>query len=160
MIDKPKERIPISALNAWRLNGLIAWIIELLIPTTYVIVRIYVPVLPLWPAVMGYVFFGILGLLQIFVIPKIRMIYWGYEIKENEIDIQYGIIVIRRSLIPMNRVQHVDIAYGPVLRLFNLASLSVTTAGSNHKIPALKIETAKTLHTKISGLIQQSDDDV
>jgi membrane protein YdbS with pleckstrin-like domain len=88
------------------------------------------------------------------------MIYWGYEIKDNEIDIQHGIIVVKRTLIPMARIQHVDTEHGPIMRQFELATLNIATAGTEHKIPALDFDTARTLRKKISSLAALSDDDV
>jgi len=115
------------------------------------------------PLSIGIIMGGItlfLAALQIFIIPKIRMIYWGYEIKDNEIDIQHGLIIIKRTLIPMARIQHVDTEHGPIMRKFELATLNIATAGTEHKIPALDFETARTLRKKIASLAALSDDDV
>ncbi|TVP94363.1 MAG: hypothetical protein EA374_07055 [Acholeplasmatales bacterium] len=160
MIERPQERIHPDAKKVWRLNGMITLGVELLLVVGYVIGRLFVDWLPLWPIFPALGLFGVLGLLNIVIVPHIRMMYWGYAIKEEEIDIQFGLIVIRRALIPMRRVQHVDIEYGPIMRHFHLASLSITTAGSNHTIPALDIDTARTLHQQIATLVQSRDEDV
>lgn len=88
------------------------------------------------------------------------MIYWGYAINEHDIDIQHGIIVIKRSLIPMHKIQHVDTEHGPILRLFKLATLSISTAGTKHKIPALHQERAEALRQQIAHLARMSEEDV
>ncbi len=159
-IDRPKERIDKKALPAWRLRGAIYAFFEILVVVAYFIVRHVAFDLPVLPGIILGILVGGIIVMQIFIIPAVRMVYWGYEIRESEIDIQHGIIVIKRVLIPMVRIQHVDTEHGPILRKFGLATLSISTAGTNHKIPALKMETAKTLRAQIAYLASVSDEDV
>ncbi len=159
-LQRPKERIHPIALKAWRIQGILLSAIFLIIVIAYFITRIYVDILPLWIGIVALIVWLFIALLLIIIIPKIRMIYWGYQINEEDIDIQYGLIVIRRTLIPMNRIQHVDTEHGPILRFFKLATLSISTAGTKHKIPALLQARAEQLRQQISRLAILSDDDV
>lgn len=158
--QKPKEKIDQKAATAWRVTGLIYFLLSLLLIAAFFILSHYFGPFPTW---IAYILGGlslIIGILLIGIIPTIRMRYWCYEIREHEVDIQYGIIVIRRSLVPMARIQHVDTEQGPVLRHFKLATLSISTAGTTHKIPALKMTRALELRDLISSLARVSDDDV
>lgn len=159
-LAKPKERMPKKALKAWRLNGLFKTLIEALLLTGYLVFNAYVTEWPAWIGAILIVVFILLAALHILIIPNIRMVYWGYQINEHDIDIQYGIIVIRRTLVPMQRIQHVDTEHGPILRLFKLATLTISTAGTNHKIPALEESTAEELRQQISMLARVSEEDV
>ena len=159
-IPRPKERIDEKAKIAWRIRGCIYATFEFLLVATYFIVRRFWLDLPLF---IGFILLGfaiLLAVTHVLIIPTIRMIYWGYEITEDALDIQHGIIVIKRSLVPMVRIQHVDTEHGPIMRLFNLATLSVSTAGTVHKIPALKQETAESLRRQIAHLALLSEEDV
>ena len=62
------------------------------------------------------------------------------EVRETEIEIQRGIFVIKRTLVPMIRVQHVETNQGPFLRKYDLASVEVSTAATVHTIPALDFQ--------------------
>ena len=159
-LDKPKEKMPEKALKAWRLNGLFKTLIEGALVAGYWIVNTNLFHWPQWIGVVLIVLFIVLAILHIGIIPKVRMYYWGYQINEHDIDIQYGIIVIRRILVPMQRIQHVDTEHGPIKRLFKLATLTISTAGTNHKIPALEEKTAEQLRKQISRLAQASEEDV
>lgn len=159
-MERPKERIHPIAIKAWRIQGIITSSILLLVVIAYFVTRIFVTFLPLWGGFIAIGVWMLISILQIIVIPYVRMIYWGYQINDDDIDIQYGLIIIRRTLIPMNRIQHVDTEHGPILRYFKLATLSITTAGSNHKIPALLHERAEQLRQQISRLAVLSEDDV
>lgn len=157
---KPGERLDKKAVTAWRVIGGIYFVFMVVILVAYLMFSRYYGPYPVYIAyIIGAITF-VMGVLLIGVIPLVRMYYWRYEIREHEVDIQYGIIVIRRSLIPIARIQHVDTEQGPVLRYFGLASLSVSTAGTTHKIPALKMERALQLRDLISSLAKVSDEDV
>ncbi len=158
--QKPKEKIDQKAAKAWRVTGGVYVALLLVITAAFYILSRFFGPFPHW---IGYILAGIAvvaGIFSIGIIPAIRMRYWCYEIREHEVDIQYGIIVIRRSLVPMARIQHVDTEQGPILRYFKLATLSISTAGSTHKIPALKMTRALELRDLISSLARVSDEDV
>ncbi len=159
-MEKLEQRLPKEAKTVWMISGVITMAILLLFPLGFFIARFFVDALPLWPVLSGLAFAIIIGILTIFITPNLKMIYWGYAISEEEVDIQYGIIIVKRTLIPMKRIQHVDTEHGPIQRKFKLATLSITTAGSNHKIPALNEGIAQTLRNDIVRLTNLSEDDV
>ncbi|NQD51404.1 PH domain-containing protein, partial [Bacillus altitudinis] len=96
----------------------------------------------------------------IWLIPKIRHHIWRYEVFENEIEIQHGLIRVTRVIVPMVRVQHVDTSQGPLLRRYRLASVQISTAATVHDIPALELEEADELRDYISRLARVTEDDV
>ena len=60
----------------------------------------------------------------------------------------------------MVRVQHVDTEQGPLLRKYNLATVSISTAATVHQIPALDVEEAEEMRHAISSLARVAEDDV
>ncbi len=159
MRQQPKNNIAKNAVKAWRITASI-----------YIVV--------LWLLIIGgavltfifdlpYIYSGIsaiLGLIAIFLfiylIPKLRYRRWRYEIFEQEIYIQHGILIVTRTIIPMIRVQHVDTEQGPILKMYKLATVSISTAATTHQIPALNEEDASSLRDRISTLAMVDEDDV
>lgn len=161
IVDQPKEKIDSKALKVWSLNGLING--SILLSVALAIFFFTREATSNFPSYIGWgsLLFAIVYLiLEIFFVPRLKMRYWRYEIRENEIDIQHGILIIKRTLIPMVRVQHVDTEHGPILRHYGLATLRVSTAASNFHIPALRKDIADSLRGEISTLAQVSDEDV
>ncbi len=157
---EPKERLDRRALKAWFFSGLIWGLLLMVIPALYLAIAPLfwgLPVFYGWIAA-GLVFLYILW--EAVIAPRIKLHFWRYEIREEEIDIRHGVFIIRRTLIPMVRVQHVDTEHGPIMRLFGLATLRVSTAASEHRIPALSREKAAELRGEISALARVSDEDV
>nr|WP_246188314.1 PH domain-containing protein [Metabacillus lacus] len=114
-----------------------------------------------FPIGIGYTLLAVwlmYALVNIFLIPKIRHRIWRYEVHEHEIDLQFGVFIVKRVLIPMVRVQHVDTSQGPLLRKNNLATVTISTAATVHEIPALDIHEADELRDSISRLARVTDD--
>lgn len=115
---------------------------------------------PLWTLfILGAA--GVLEVLVVVVIlPAMRWKRWRYEVREQEIELQRGVFIVRRTLIPMIRVQHVDTEQGPLLRKYGLGAIKVSTAATVHDIPAVEIEEAEEMRKVISALARVAEEDV
>ena len=71
--------------------------------------------LPIPPLVMPAAVL-LLALLLVLVYPARRYRRWGYREGEDEIEIQHGNLVRVRTIVPFGRVQHIDVAQGPIDR--------------------------------------------
>ncbi|MEC1012010.1 PH domain-containing protein [Bacillus altitudinis] len=159
MRKQPQRQISLNGLKVWRLqNGIISLIFLFIIIGVFVASYYFQ-----WPYWIGAILFGLWILQVIFgiwLIPKIRHHIWRYEVFENEIEIQHGLIRVTRVIVPMVRVQHVDTSQGPLLRRYRLASVQISTAATVHDIPALELEEADELRDYISRLARVTEDDV
>jgi membrane protein YdbS with pleckstrin-like domain len=98
------------------------------------------------------------ALVAVFVLPGIRHRRWRYEVRDEEIDIQHGTFVVRRTLVPIRRVQHVETETGPLQDLFDLSSVAFHTAAGETEIPALDVGEAARVRQRIAALARNLDD--
>lgn len=152
--------LPAVSKKAWRINNSMwaggAWLVTIaLILNSYL--GNFVPLWLIWTAAGAAVLFSIL---LVGIIPAARWRRWRYRINKHEIDLQRGIVIVRRTLIPIHRVQHVDTRQGPVMRKYALAEVVISTAATTHKIPALKEATAEQVRTEISTFARKAKEDV
>jgi membrane protein YdbS with pleckstrin-like domain len=91
------------------------------------------------------------------VVPLLRWRSWRYEVRDEEIDLLRGAVVVRRTLIPMARVQHVDTQRTPLSDLFELRSVTVHTAAGSHSVPALRPGDAASMRDRIALLAREPD---
>ncbi|WP_047985424.1 PH domain-containing protein [Ornithinibacillus californiensis] len=159
MRKPPINMISRDAIKAWQITAIlyeaIVWIL-----TIVGIVLHFVIDFPLWIVAIVFAVSIVSTYITAFLIPKLRWRRWRYEVFEQEIYIQHGILVVSRTLIPMIRVQHVETKQGPILKKYDLASVSISTAATTHEIPALSNEIASELRDKISTLAKVDEDDV
>lgn len=152
-------QIPPKARTVWRLYGLFQTLFLAVIAAGV----IFLTVIFDWPQFILYIAIAVVlvvGILSIVVFPNIRWNVWRYEVREQEIEIQSGLFVVTRTLIPMVRVQHVDTEQGPILKKYNLANISISSAATVHTIPMLLTVDADELRGKISELARVAEEDV
>ncbi|MEH7885592.1 PH domain-containing protein [Bacillus sp. JJ1609] len=158
-ISEPQRRISERALTVWKisacLHSLVVWLIAGGLITLTVLFD-----WPYWIIGAAFMVAALYSYLFIFLLPTLRWKRWRYEVREQEIELQYGVFIIKKTLIPMIRVQHVDTQQGPLLRKYRLSTVTVSTAATVHEIPALDMEEAENLRTSISRLARVADEDV
>lgn len=157
--NEPELNIAPDALKAWRITALITngvfWILVIVLG-----ILTFTFNFSKWYLIGSALFFLITTIVFVWIVPTIRFKRWRYEIFDQEIYIQHGIIIVTRTLVPMTRVQHVDTVQGPVLKKFGLASVTISTAATVHEIPALLEEDAGELRDQLSQLARVAIDDV
>lgn len=169
MQTEPDKRIHKNAIKAWTVNALIIGLVWFIPLGFYVMISIGesagTPIS--WYHEIDWFLFSILFIVALFlyimiglVYPKLRWKRWKYNVSENEVDLLRGIIIKKRTLVPINRVQHVDTRQGPVYRRFGLSSVTISTAATTHEIPALDDDTANALRNTISELVRKVKGDV
>lgn len=103
--------------------------------------------------------FGMVAtLLTIHAILRYRI--WRFEIREDELYLERGVITRVKTVVPYVRIQHVDSRRGPIERLLRLASTVVYTAGSRGAdvlVPGLRPERSEELQQELKRLAIDSE---
>lgn len=106
---------------------------------------------------------ALVGILLIFVLgfvwAKKSYDYTWYWLTDEGLYIQSGVLWRSKTLVPRNRIQHTDVAQGPLQRRFNLSKFIVYTAGTRDAsvpIDGLLMETANGLRQELR---QEGDSD-
>jgi uncharacterized protein len=144
-VPEPAQRLAPAAAWAWRASWLGATIAAALIAS--------LAGLP-GAAVAAIVVVLLAGAV---VVPALRYRRWRWEVREHEIDLQRGVLVERRTLIPMERVQHVETERSIIGQALDLATVKIHTAAGSHEIPLLADYDAGRLRARIAELARTSD---
>ena len=158
MRSKPDQPLAEKTLKVWRIVSVMEWFFFFILPAGYWGAARFLN-LPEWPVYLLTALIFIIGILKVIIIPKLQWQRWRYAIYENEVELMYGVFVVRRVIIPMIRVQHVDTAQGPLLRHYNLSTVTISTAATTHEIPGLNVEKADELRDYIAQLAREADPD-
>ncbi|MFF2753905.1 PH domain-containing protein [Psychrobacillus sp. NPDC058041] len=159
MRKEPINRLSQKGLRVWRIYGIFQTLIALIVGIGVSAINYFIGNY-MWVYLVTGVVVLLLAYFLIYLFPKVRWMRWRYEVRDQEIELQHGLFVIKRTLVPMVRVQHVDTEQGPILRKYDLASITISTAATNHIIPALVTAEADELRGRISVLARVAEDDV
>jgi uncharacterized protein len=100
---------------------------------------------------------GLLLLHFVFVTPARRFRRWGYAKTEDELHVAHGVLVHTETSIAFHRVQHIDVAQGPIERMCGVWELVLNTSGtlnSRIRLPGLSRATAEALRDEIRQRIR------
>ena len=99
-----------------------------------------------------------LALVALLLVPRRRYRAWGRALVGDELHIRHGLWLRMVTVVPFGRVQHIDVAHGPLERLFGLATLILHTAGTRGAavpLPGLSPDEAEALRDRIRAEIRQ-----
>ena len=117
--------LPDSARLAAIISQLFILVIALIITIIGRILNV-----PLFIDMLAYWIIGVLSLtLLIMAWTWFSYRYKGYALREHDIIYQRGVIWRKVTILPFNRVQHVETQQGILQRYFDLTTLNLFTAG-------------------------------
>jgi membrane protein YdbS with pleckstrin-like domain len=91
-------------------------------------------------------------------IPALRLSRWRWRLDDDELDLRHGTITEIRTIVPVARIQHVDIRRSLWAQVVGVAAVVVHTAAGTTEIPALTSGDAADVRDRLAGLIRAPDD--
>lgn len=93
-----------------------------------------------------------------FIVPARKYRHWGYDMSSDRLRIVRGFMFFRDTVVPFGRIQHIDVEQGPIDRRYDLATLTVHTAGNHNStvtLPGLLHADALAMREAIRAAIRQ-----
>lgn len=113
------------------------------------------------PMQFGLLAIGLLlALGVVWVVLSYRV--WVYQIREDSLYLERGVVTHVRTIVPYVRIQHVDTSRSALERALGLSTLVVYTAGSRGadvSVPGLKPNEARDLQQRLKELAIEADGD-
>jgi membrane protein YdbS with pleckstrin-like domain len=142
----------------WTLSGLAMWL----------------PLIPIAVAVGGSLEDedGVVGILatvgpfavaavalwRVAVVPSLRWRRWRWELRDEELDLRHGLVTEVRTIVPISRVQHVEVRRTPLASALGLSEVVVHTAAGTTDVPAMDERAAVAVRDRIADLARVPDD--
>lgn len=96
------------------------------------------------------------GLGAVLIVPRLQYQAWRYELRPEELYMERGVLTRVRTVVPLRRVQHLDVSQGLLEREFDLGRFIVHTAGTRASVvvlPGLHIDDANRLHDTVKAYV-------
>lgn len=93
----------------------------------------------------------------VFVVPQRRYARWHYALGADRLRIVRGYLFYSDTVVPLGRIQHIDVHQGPIMRRYGLATLTVHTAGNHNasvSLPGLRHADAAAMREAIREYIK------
>lgn len=90
--------------------------------------------------------------------PLLNYKYWKFDVRQEEVYIEHGILTRVKTLAPFRRFQHLDVQQTILERMLGLSKLIIYTAGTHGAavmIPGLPIEYAEALRDQLKRFVME-----
>lgn len=144
-LPPPYRTLNARVVRAWRIENLVALgIVYLGLLIGGCALWALTPV-PKFAILAVWLLFGCWYALVVGWVPSWNYSRWSFRMDEKVLELRFGIFWQMSVLIPLSRLQHIDLHRGPLERTQGLASLEIHTAGTkhaSHRLPGLDVEDA------------------
>ena len=157
LLRAPANQVSPRAVPYWTITALLGDAVLLGVALVAVLV---VPDVPGW-ALWALGALVVVALVHAAVMPRVRYDVHRWEVTHTAVHTRSGWIGRETRIAPLSRVQTVDSRQGALMRLFGLASLTVTTASAAGpiSIACLDAETARQLVARLTEITAATEDD-
>lgn len=155
--DEKTELRPLepSIVNVWRIKAALFWMLLFAGVTVYDVTSGLFGggILP-FGVLMGVVL--AIGVPYVIFQPSLRYRFWRFDLRTDELFLERGILTRVRTIVPLRRIQHIDVSQDVLEREFDLGKLIVHTAGarsSEVELPGLRYGEAQKLRETLKRYI-------
>lgn len=156
-LREPAHRVSPDAVRMWRTVELLSLAVTIAVIAGLVLV---LPAWPWWASVLAGLVL-VASVVSLLVTPRIRYRIHRWEVTDEAICTRTGWWTSELRIAPLNRVQTVDSDRGPLMRLFGLAEVTVTTASAAGPvtIAGLDVDVAHELVARLTSITAASEND-
>ncbi|MDN5724668.1 MAG: PH domain-containing protein [Propionibacteriales bacterium] len=97
---------------------------------------------------------GLIIMVSQLILVERRWRSWGYALRDEDLYITHGVMFRKLTAVPYGRMQVVEVTSGPIMRMFNLATVKLVTASAqtDAQIVGLPPEEAAQLRDQLTSL--------
>lgn len=110
--------------------------------------------IPEYTTIVFSVIFAIC-LVYVIIAPIIFYRRYRYIITSDKVDVRRGIVVVRHTVVPIERIHQVEVVSGPVNNMLGLANVNITTAGGVASLEYLEKDVAETVAEELNAVIEK-----
>jgi membrane protein YdbS with pleckstrin-like domain len=154
---EPANRVSPQAVPFWTVSALIG---DLVLVVGALVAWLLVPGVPGWAGLV-VLLAALVAAAHVVLMPRIRFRVHRWEVTETAVHTRSGWIGRETRIAPISRVQTVDSRQGALMRLFGLASITVTTASAAGPITidCLDADVARQVVARLTAITAATEGD-
>ncbi len=150
VLREPEHRVSPRAVPFWRVSALLG---DAVVVIAAVVAYVVIPDVPGW-MILLVLLVAAAAVAHVVLMPRIRYRVHRWEVTDTAVHTREGWIGRETRIAPISRVQTVDSRQGALMRLFGLASITVTTASAAGPITVdcLDVDTAREVVARLTAI--------
>ena len=157
VLRAPAHQVSPRAVPFWRVSALIG---DALLVVGATVAWLVIPGAPGWVGLV-VLLLAALATAHVVLMPRIRFRVHRWEVTDTAVHTREGWIGRQSRIAPISRVQTVDSRQGALMRVFGLASITVTTASAAGPITVdcLDADTAREVVARLTAITSSTEGD-
>ena len=104
-----------------------------------------------------YVITAIIAVIALILLiwPAIFYKHYRYIVDTEKVDVQRGVLFIKRTVVPIERIHQVQVKRGPISNYLGLADVIITTAGGAASIQYLDYDVAQSVANYLNDTVNK-----
>jgi membrane protein YdbS with pleckstrin-like domain len=153
----PANRVSPQAIGFWTVSALLG---DAVLVAGALVAWLVVPGAPGWVGLL-VLLLALAAVAHVVLMPRIRYRVHRWEVTDTAVHTREGWIGRETRIAPISRVQTVDSRQGALMRLFGLASITVTTASAAGPITVdcLDADTAAHVVAQLTAITAATEGD-
>ncbi len=116
---------------------------------------IYFDLLEITIIMVAYVVIMLLAILNILISPYFRYHRYRYKLDEEAMEIIEGYIFVSHNIVPIERIQNIELQQGPIDKIFGVSKMTITTGGGEETLRFVSGEVARALSERLKKKINK-----
>ncbi|MGC2872750.1 PH domain-containing protein [Ihubacter sp. rT4E-8] len=143
----------VRAMKSWRIGRLISFAVFAIIAAVVILIIWCTGWSSWWRYIIigGAVLMAVVQGVAACILPQIEYRQWGYLIEEDKVVIRHGIFFIKKTIVPIIRIQNITMSQGPIDRRLGLYKLKLSLASGSFEIVGLNQETAEAISENLKS---------
>ncbi|GAB3031695.1 membrane protein [Nocardioides flavus (ex Wang et al. 2016)] len=157
VLRAPAHRVSPQAIGFWTVSALMG---DAVLVGGAAVAWLVVPGAPGWVGLV-VLLLAVVAVAHVVLMPRIRYRVHRWEVTDTAVHTREGWIGRETRIAPISRVQTVDSRQGALMRMFGLASITVTTASAAGPITVdcLDAETAAHVVARLTAITAATEGD-
>ena len=157
VLREPVNRVSPQAVPYWRVSAALG---DAVVVVAAVVAYVVVPDVPGWTLLL-VLLVAAAAVAHVVLMPRIRYRVHRWEVTDTAVHTRSGWVGRETRIAPISRVQTVDSRQGALMRLFGLASITVTTASAAGPITVdcLDADTAAHVVAQLTAITAATEGD-
>ena len=150
VLREPRNRVSPQAIPFWTVSALLG---DAVLVIAAVVAYVVGPDVPGWTLLL-VLLVAVAAVAHVVLMPRIRYRVHRWEVTDTAVHTRAGWIGRETRIAPISRVQTVDSRQGALMRMFGLASITVTTASAAGPITVdcLDVDTARGVVARLTAI--------
>lgn len=102
-----------------------------------------------------YAIIMVVAVLNVFISPYFRYHRYRYKLDEDALEVIEGYIFVSHNIVPIERIQNIELQQGPIDRMFGVSKMTITTGGGEETVRFVSKEVAGIMSDKLKKKINE-----